>query len=331
MNMQNPNGNPMRYADAHADTFYRVTLEALDPFERDGGLHVNVPRMAEVGQCLQVCSVFTPARYSGQGAEDFARRIIDTLHGWAAKRPDTFTVVGSAARLDGLSGRVGLIPWLEGASPLRGEIALVDEFFTLGVRGIGLVHNHANEVADGCGVADPRRGLSPFGRELIARMEQLGMAVDCAHLPRPGFDDVMACVTRPPCISHVGARRFVDIVRNADDAMLRAIAERGGFVGIDFYPGHLLPDAFEPGTRQATVDDIADHILHAIDVCGHEHVGFGGDFDGFGDTCTDLRHLGDLPNLERALSRRGVNESTIEKIFSLNLLRYLHEILPSQP
>lgn len=318
----------MKYADAHADTFYRITLEALDPFSRDGGLHVNVPRMRDVGQVLQVCSVFTPKHYSGKPAEDFARRIIDTLDYWADSQPDVFTRVRTAADLAGLGDRHGLMPWLEGASPVRGEISLVDEFFELGVRGIGLVHNHANEVADGCGVADPRRGLTEFGRALIARMEQLGMAVDCAHLPQPAFDDVMQAVTRPPIISHVGARKYVNIVRNADDAMLRAIGERGGLVGIDFYPGHLIENAFEPGVREACIADVADHLLHVINVCGEDHVGLGGDFDGFNDTCADLRHIGDLPNLERELSKRGVLETVIEKIFSANLLRYLGEVLP---
>jgi membrane dipeptidase len=312
----------MRYADAHADTFFRITLERLDPFARDGGLHVNVPRMRDVGQCLQVCSVFTPAHYSGKAAEDFARRIIATLDNWAEQRPDAFTRVRTRDELAGLQ-RHGLIPWLEGASPLRGELALLDEFFALGVRGIGLVHNHANEVADGCGVAEPRRGLSEFGRSLVARMEQLGVAVDCAHLPRPAFDDVMACITRPPIISHVGCKRFVNVTRNADDAMLRAIAQRGGLVGIDFYPGHLVPNECA-----ATAADAAAHLLHAVNVCGEDHVGIGGDFDGFADTCTDLRHIGDLPNLERELSVRGLNETQIEKIFSGNLLRYLGEVLP---
>ncbi|MCA8916855.1 MAG: membrane dipeptidase [Planctomycetes bacterium] len=319
----------MKYADAHADTFYRITLEGLDPFNREGGLHVNVPRMREVGQVLQVCSVFTPKRYSGKPAEDFARRIIATLDDWAERRPDAFVRVRTSADLAALGSSAGLIPWLEGASPLRGEIALVDEFFALGVRGIGLVHNHANEVADGCGVPDPRQGLTAFGRSLIPRMEQLGMAVDCAHLPQPAFDDVMSVANRPPCISHVGVRRFVDIVRNADDAMLRAIAERGGFVGIDFYPEHLLNDALQPGHEPATVAHIADHLLHAMDICGKDHVGLGGDFDGFNDACVGLQHLGDLPNLERELSMRGLSESRIEKIFSGNLLRYLGEVLPS--
>lgn len=324
-----PIGYNMRYADAHADTFYRVALEDLDPLARDGGLHVNLPRMRETGQVLQVCSVFTPRHYSGKPAEDFARRIISTLDHWADTRPDAFIRVRTQRDLAGLQGGVvGLIPWLEGASPLRGELALVNDFFALGVRGIGLVHNHANEVADGCGVPEPRQGLTAFGHELIARMEQLGMAVDCAHLPQPAFDDVMRTVNRPPIISHVGSRKIVNIVRNADDAMMRAIAERGGIIGIDFYPGHLLERAFEPGVRQARIADVADHLLHALNVCGTDHVGLGGDFDGFNDTCDGLRHVGDLPNLERELASRGLDETVIDKIFSANLLRYLGEVLP---
>lgn len=307
----------MLYADAHADTFFRVAHEMLDPLERDGGLHVNLPRMRDVGQVLQVCSVFTPARYSGKPAEDFARRIIAVLDSHIGA---DFKAVRCAEDLTA-DGPIGLMPWLEGASPLRGELSLLDEFFELGVRGIGLTHNHANEVADGCGVSEPRKGLSEFGRALIPRMEELGVAVDCAHLPRPAFDEVMALIRKPPIITHTGMGALVNITRNADDKMLRAVAERGGVVGVDFYPGHL-------STNEATADDAAAHILHAINVCGAEGVCLGGDFDGFADTCKDLRHTGDLPNLEQALKSRGLNEEAISKVFARNLLQYLKQVLP---
>jgi hypothetical protein len=106
----------MRYADAHADTFYRVATEGLDPLARDGGLHVNVPRMHEVGQVLQVCSVFTPRHYSGSAAEDFAGRIIDAIDRNIAAYPGTFAPVRTRRELAALNGRFGLIPWLEGLS-----------------------------------------------------------------------------------------------------------------------------------------------------------------------------------------------------------------------
>jgi membrane dipeptidase len=314
----------MRYADAHADTFYRVATEGLDPFNREGGLHVNVPRMRDGGQALQVCSVFTPKHYSGKPARAFADRIIDALDASLARRPDTFAPVRTRAQLAALDGRIGLIPWLEGASPLAGDPALLEAFFARGVRGIGLTHNHANEVADGCGVPEPRQGLSDFGRALVPAMEALGVAVDCAHLPRPAFDEVMALVRKPPCISHCGCGALVPITRNPDDAMLRGIAERGGVVGIDFYPGHLVPGV-DP---MASCADVARHVVHALRVCGKAGVMLGGDFDGFEDTCTDLRHLGDLGNLERALREAGVAQPDIERVFSGNLLRYLGDVLP---
>ncbi|MDH5640805.1 MAG: membrane dipeptidase, partial [Nitrospira sp.] len=273
----------MKYADAHADTFYHVALSGADVFGES--LHVTVPRMRAVGQVLQVCSVFTPAQYSGEAAEDFARGLIRAIQDTCEGHRENFALVGSARELKRLNGRVGLIPWLEGASPLRGEPALLDEFRRLGVRGVGLVHNHANEVADGCGVQSPRRGLSDFGRRLVAGLERRGMAVDCAHLPRPAFDEVMEMATRPPCISHTGCGRLVPLTRNADDRMLRRIADRDGFVGIDFYPGHVLVGAFSPCRRRAGCAEVAEHILHAINVSGVGAVGLGGDFDGFNDTC----------------------------------------------
>jgi membrane dipeptidase len=314
------------YADAHADTFYEAALQGHDPARDDSPLHINLARMRAANQRIQVCSVFTPARYCGNEATAFAHRIIDCIDANVSARPDAFAV-GESPR--GQPSPIVLIPWLEGASPLAGDLALIDAFYARGVRGIGLTHNHRNEVADGCGCAEPRNGLTRFGRALVERMEELHMAVDCAHLPQPAFGEVMAMIKRPPCISHTGCRALVPITRNADDEMLRAIAQRDGFIGIDFYPGHVLEHAFAQGVRRATCDDIAAHVMHAVNVCGIEHVGFGSDFDGFADTCEDLRHLGDLPNLEPALRARGLNEAALERVFGLNLLEYLERAIQS--
>ncbi len=330
------------YADAHADTFYEAALNGFDPARDDSPLHINLARMRAQNQCVQVCSVFTPARYCGNEATAFAHRIIDCIDAHAKARPDAFGAWHGRPRpwRAGDEGSdmgegthattaMALIPWLEGASPLAGNLALLDEFYARGVRGIGLTHNHRNEVADGCGCAEPRSGLTEFGHALVEKMEAMHVAIDCAHLPQPAFGEVMAQIKRPPCISHTGCRALVNITRNADDEMLRDIAQRDGFIGIDFYPGHVLENAFSQGTRRATCDDVAAHVLHAINVCGIEHVGFGSDFDGFNDTCEDLRHLGDLPNLERALRARGLNDTALERVFGLNLLEYLERAIQS--
>ena len=318
------------YADAHADTFYEAALNGFDPGHGDSPLHINLARMRAVGQTVQVCSVFTPARYCGSEATAFAHRIIDCIDANVKARPSEWQLARDVqAEIEDRQSKILLIPWLEGASPLAGNLALLDEFYARGVRGIGLTHNHRNEVADGCGCAEPRQGLTPFGRELVEKMEAMHVAVDCAHLPQPAFGEVMALIKRPPCISHTGCRALVSITRNADDEMLRAIAQREGFIGIDFYPGHVLEHAFAPGARRATCEDVAAHVMHAINVCGLEHVGIGSDFDGFNDTCEDLRHLGDLPNLERALRARGLTESALERVFGLNLLGYLARTIQS--
>ncbi len=315
----------LTYADAHADTFYEAALNGHDPAREDSPLHVNLARMLAARQTLQVCSVFTPARYSKNEATAFALKIIDCIDANVAAHPQAF-VKADRPRLG--QSAITLIPWLEGASPLAGDLELVDVFFARGVRGVGLTHNHRNEVADGCGCAEPRSGLTDFGRALVERLEARKMAIDCAHLPQPAFAEVMARIKRPPCISHTGCRALVKITRNADDEMLREIARRDGFVGIDFYPGHLIENAFAAGTPRALADDVASHVLHAIRVCGIDHVGFGSDFDGFTDTCGDLRHLGDLRNLEAALRTRGLSERELERVFAQNLLDYLQRVLP---
>lgn len=333
----------MIVADAHADTVYELAMAAgerppsaealsalLSGSLPDGRpLHITLPRMRTNRQVLQVCSIFTPARHSGAEATAFADRLLDWFDAILRAWPDDLYRVQSRDDLPATNARaIGWMPWLEGASPLAGDLSRLEHFFRRGVRGIGLTHNHRNEAADGCGVSEPRRGLSDFGKKLIPAMEALGVAVDCAHLPEPAFSQVMERVARPPCISHTGCRPLAPIARNADDAMLRAIAARDGFVGIDFYPGHVLENAFADGRRPATAADVAAHVAHAVKVCGPGRVGLGSDWDGFQDTCTDLRHAGDLPNLVGALRAAGLPEGEMAGILGGNLLAYLARVLP---
>ena len=318
------------YADSHADVFFQVAVQGANLFTGENTHHMTYDTMREVNQRLQVCSLWTPPTYAGEEAEAFAFNLLDHLDRNVRERPDAFVKIRHAHQLrrvlDEPEGPIGLIPWIEGASPVRGSLEVFNRFVDRGVKGIGLVWNHANEVADGCGCEMPRRGLTEFGRELLDAMHQRRVIIDGAHLPEPAFWDVIEHMKRPMVISHVGMRALVPLTRNISDAMARAVAESGGLVGIDFYHGHIYEHSGKPCARQATLDDMMEHIKRAVNVCGENNVVLGGDFDGFGDPIAGLTHVRDLPNVVDAMRRAGFTERQVEKITGLNLIERLIQL-----
>jgi membrane dipeptidase len=324
------NGAPIPYADAHADIFYEALVSGSDIFTGENTIHVTIEGMRAAGQRLQVCSLWTPAALSKREAEEFCGKILDTLDAACDHHPDAVVKVvdraGLEAVVSGADPRIGLIPWIEGGSPLRGSLDVFRRYAARGVKGIGLTWNHANEIADGCGVPMPRRGLTAFGRELVREMEAARVLVDAAHLPEPAFWDVMDAATRPVVVSHTGMRALVPMTRNVSDSMARAVADSGGFVGIDFYPGHVVDGAGAPARRAGTLDDLAEHVVHAVNVCGEDHVALGSDFDGFKDGLEGMSGVRDVPAIAAALSRRGLSRRAIEKVYGENLMRRLVEL-----
>ncbi|MCA8939752.1 MAG: membrane dipeptidase [Planctomycetes bacterium] len=317
----------MRYADAHADLFFEVAFNECDIFKEQNTLHFTYQGMLKAKQRLQVCSLWTPPKYKGQEAREFCDQMLDALDGTVAAHPDKLRKVQSGEELRSLgandSAPIGLVPWIEGASPLMGDIAVFHEYADRGVKGIGLTWNHANEVADGCGVKEPRRGLTDFGHCLVEEMEARRVLVDAAHLPEPAFWDVMAMAKRPVVITHCGLRWRVPITRNPSAAMAKAVADSGGFVGIDFYPGHIVNHTDAPLGRKADLNDLVATITDAINVCGVDNVVLGGDFDGFRDPIVGLTGVWDIPNLEQAMLDSGLASSSVEKVMGRNLIERL--------
>lgn len=249
------------------------------------------------------------------------------------------------------SGRVGVIYGFQNASMMGSDATRVDIFADLGVRVIQLTYNPANALGDGS-AAPENRGLTPFGREVVARLNQKRVMVDLSHSGEQTCLDAARASTQPISINHTGCRALSDLPRNKTDAELRLVASKGGFVGIFF-----MPFLRQDGHPHA--DDVVAHIEHAIDVCGEDHVGIGTDGDATGiddldsyrahlagevaarakagigakgeksDTfpfILDLRGPDQFRRLVRLLEKRGHRSSRIEKIMGQNFLRFAQEV-----
>ncbi len=217
------------------------------------------------------------------------------------------------------AGKVAALAGIEGGQALEGSLEHLAGFAARGVRSLGLVHFSVNAIATpayGVG-ARAEKGLTDFGRDVIAEMNRLGMIVDLAHINRTGFYEALAASSHPVLVTHTGVAGVHAHWRNIDDEQLRALGERGGAAGIIFAPRYL-------GGR--TVDAVVDHIVHVIDVAGEDVPALGSDFDGFVIPPSGLEDASMLPQLTAALSARGLSRRALEKVLGGNALRVLDAV-----
>ncbi len=191
----------------------------------------------------------------------------------------------------------------------------LERTFAQDVRMIGLAHFFDNEYAGSAhGIA--KGGLTELGRRTFARMEELGIIADLAHLSPAAIDDVLAIATKPVIVSHGGAKGTCDNARTLSDAHLRGIAATGGVVGIGYW---------EEAVCGTSPRDVARAIRYAVDLIGDEHVALGSDYDGAVTVPFDTSQL---PVLTQALLDAGLSESSIRRVLGENALRVLAATLP---
>jgi membrane dipeptidase len=314
-----------REARGEADVFARYWLEPL----RRGGV------------VLQVCPLFTDLGRLPEGALREVMGQVMAFNRALRENPDAVRRVRTRADLEAPDGgRIGLMLSLEGAEPLGYDPRMAELMWDLGVRMLGLTWNRRNPFADGAGESGAG-GLSRLGRELVAVCAELGMIVDLAHASERTFWDVLEAEPDVPVVcSHAACRALLDHPRNLSDEQLRALAARGGVLGL-----MLHPLAIDPADH--SLDRALDHLEHAVEVMGAEHVGLGADFTrqvgralgheplgdallpagmGMDDTLDGLAGPEDYPNLVAALRRRGRED---DGVLSGNFLRFLAAALPA--
>jgi membrane dipeptidase len=313
--------------DLHADSLMWSRWTGYDiharhepplPLAALGG-HVDIPRMIEGGMGAQffgLVSVAFPAR----GLAAVIDEQIDRLDMAVAQSPRRILKARTAddVRRAAQSGTIAGLLGIEGAHALEGDLGKLDHFARRGVRYLGLCHFTANELcypAYGSGRRDGE-GLTRFGCEVVKYAGELGVIVDLAHINKRGFLDACELSKYPPIVSHTGVLGAFSHWRNIDDEQLRAVARRGGVVGVIFCPRYLGRDGIEP---------VVEHLRHIIDVCGEDTPALGSDWDGFIIPTKDLCDAARLPLLTDGLLKAGFSEGTIAKILRENALRALED------
>lgn len=244
-------------------------------------------------------------------------------------------------------GRIALVPWFEAATPIENELDRVDVLYGLGVRGMGITYSESNALGSGLREKNDA-GLSDLGRAVVKRMNRLGMTIDISHCgDRTGLE-VIAASDKPITITHAGARSVWGSRRMKDDATLKALAEKGGVIGIEAAP-HTTQ---KPGRRH-DIDAVMAHVEYCIELLGVDHVGLGPDTL-FGDhvglhgafaqqlSLSAIRDSGPtfepvsyvdgmenpgeaMRNAVRWLVKHGYSDTDISKLAGRNALRVLKE------
>lgn len=348
--------------DTHIDVPYRLQEEYQDVTAATDGGDFDYPRARAGGLDLAFMSIYIPAELEGTGeAAALADELIDSVEAIAAAAPDRFAVVSSTreALRAKQRGLIGLALGMENGAPLAGDLERLHHYFARGIRYITLAHSKSNHIADSSYDLNRQwRGLSPFGRELVAEMNRLGVMIDISHVSDDAFRQVIELSTAPVIASHSSARHFTPgFERNMSDDMIRALAANGGVIQINFgstfltakangwrteYSAHqsawleaqgltgddAAAEAFEAGYRAAhpfpyaTLEDVLDHIDHIVELVGVDHVGIGSDYDGVGDSLpVGLKDASTYPNLVQGLLDRGYAPGDIEKVVGGNLMR----------
>lgn len=356
--------------DGHVDLPYRLKVKnfrlereymGIPVSTKDGDFDYERAKMG--GLDAPFMSIYIPSSYQQQPdkGKALADSLINMINAIANQIPGKFVRANSAAEVNAAFkvGKIALPLGMENGAPIGDDLANVKYFYDRGIRYITLTHGKDNQICDSS--YDTTRtwnGLSPFGKNVVAEMNKVGIMVDISHVSDSTFYQVMR-ISKVPCIaSHSSCRAFTPgFIRNMSDDMIKLLGQKGGVIQINFGSTFLdsavrsanelnrkklqallderklkMSDSLaKPLVEQfrkdnpslyADVETVANHIDHVVKLAGINHVGIGSDFDGVGDSLpTGLKDVSQYPNLIYVLLKRGYTEEDIEKICYKNVWR----------
>jgi membrane dipeptidase len=341
---------------------FTLQREILDVSVRTPDGNFDFPRSKEGGLDAPFMSIYIPAGNQAipGASKALADSLILMTERLANTFPDKFAMAYSPADVEANfeKGLISLPMGMENGAGIEDDLANVEYFHKRGIRYITLTHGKDNLIGDASyDTTGTHGGLSEFGEKVVAEMNRVGIMVDLSHVSDNTFRDALAITKVPAIASHSSARKFTPgFERNMSDELIKAMAENGGVMMINF-GGSFIDSAYAAGSAKVrehivnwlaennlsrrdsatrayiseytaannpfpTVQRVADHIDHVVSLVGIDHVGFGSDFDGVGDSLpTGLKDVSMFPNLIAELLKRGYSKEDIEKICYKNIFR----------
>ncbi len=354
--------------DTHADTPQMMLDEGYDLSDPASPYMISIPKMRAGHEGAQFFSIWVPTDWPAEDLIHRALDLIEVVDEQVAKHSDSLEFAASADDVIRLhrEGKIAALIGVEGGHIIENDPRMLDIFYHLGVRYMTLTHTKNTQWADSSGDQPHWNGLTDLGKQIVLRMNRLGMMVDISHVSDKTFEDAIAVSKAPLIASHSSCRALCPAPRDMTDDMLRALARNGGVADINFYSAFLdpayrraqariLPQVeaavknarerlakegkrlsygqeneirvkMEAGLSEPSYTVIADHIDHAVKIAGVDHVGLGSDFDGVDAIPHGMEDASKLPNLVRELARRGYSEEDLIKILGGNVLRVMRQV-----
>jgi membrane dipeptidase len=352
--------------DTHNDILMKtVDIGVVMDQDLTGKTHSDLARWKKGGLDVQIFSVFCDGDAKNPYA--YANREMDTLDAVVARNPDKIKKVFNYAELLKAvkEKKIAAMFGVEGGHMIEDDLNKLDAFYKRGARYLTLTHNisptWATSAADETsGKPLAHTGLTDFGKQVVQRMNQLGMMIDVSHAGDQTFWDVIKITTKPIIASHSSVYSLVPHRRNLKDAQIKAIAKNGGVIQVNFNPGFIdstfgrKENAFlkehaaendslmkagmndfytldylyqkyvqEANSMRPPLSMLIDHIDYIVKLVGIDYVGLGSDFDGINLTPQQLDDVTCYPLITKALVERGYSEKDIDKILGGNFLRVL--------
>ncbi len=356
--------------DTHNDVLSSSVLGGKDISHRLNSGHTDLDRWKEGGVDAQFFSVYTgPQAHNKEGYYKDANEQIDSLESIINRNRDRmllakdFSVVKKGLRQNKLVALIGV----EGGHMIENDIKKLDSLYERGMRYLTLTWNNstswASSAMDETNNSEKleRKGLNDFGRQVVRRMNELGIIVDLSHTGEQTFYDAIAVTTKPVLLSHSSVWSICPVFRNVKDDQVKAVAKNGGVICINFYSGFVSREfdqrsSYLDGPVKKTIQDslfamshdsakmklewqkyyesklnevrptlgqLVDHIDYIVKLVGDDYVGIGSDFDGVSSLPVGLEDVTTYPKITEELLKRGYSKKAIKKILGGNVLRVM--------
>ena len=347
--------------DTHIDVTPKLQTDWKFAERHDTG-HIDLPRMKEGGLSGLFFSIYMSGTVTGPKAVNDALQRIAAVHKLAADMPDKVMLCTTAAdvRQAHKQGKIAALMGMEGGHMINNSLPVLRMYAALGVRYLTLTHSVNTDWADSSGAQPKHNGLTDFGKDVVRELNQLGVMVDISHVADKTFWDALEVSKAPMIASHSSCRAISGHPRNMTDEMIKALAQKGGVIQINYLDSFIDPDLFAYSQKTSAVsrelmqkmggpsrenfvkvreelakqfgpapkaswERIVDHIDHAVKLVGADHVGLGSDFDG-GGMPVGMEDCTKLPKITEALLRKGYKEADIRKILGENTVRLLADV-----
>lgn len=352
--------------DTHNDVLSTVTMKGLN-IENDltGQSHSDIARFRKGGLDVQVFSIFCDERFGKDTAFKYANTEIDSLYAIVKRNPGKMMIVQTPAQLQQAvkQNKLACMMGVEGGHMIEDKLENLEYLYNRGVRYMTLTWNNStiwassakDESATTPGI---KKGLNDFGKQVVKRMNDLGMLVDISHVGEQTFWDAIGTTTKPVIASHSCVYNLCPVFRNLKDDQIKAIGKNGGVIHLNFYSGFVdsnymkRKEAFlarhnterdslkqlkwaayeiddwiskknqaEANQLRPPLSLLMDHLDYIVKMIGVDHVGLGSDFDGIESAPQGLDDVTNLPLITKALLERGYSKTDIEKILGGNFIR----------